>query len=288
MTRREEIRRRLAQLREERKAAPGVRVHTFLEAEAVSATLKERPGPGFLMVSLERRDLKAFVQALRHLEGELYLQLVGGKAEALAKAAGELEADAVYLVAGEASETQKLCDLIGGEDIFVEAVLPWREAGPGQGSEGRIVDLEAAEPILRLQGLDLAAVPVGGGPGPYKSWRIPLWSPELFTHVVEARAPGLCSLPWGSLLPKELLNRFNRFGGALPGVVSLPSHQYRPFLTLGAVKIALRTDCALALLGGLRESFFLHPERSGVDFHMQNAFEALRRFLLERFAELGL
>jgi fructose/tagatose bisphosphate aldolase len=217
----------------------------------------------------------------------VFVQLVGEAPDRLAQAAVELTADGVYLVTRELEDARALCLALKGRNVLTEVVLPWHQTAPEQRSEGRIVDVEAARPVLMLEDLDVAAVPVGGGPGPYKIWRIPLWSSDVFAKVTQMRGDLLYALPWGSILPKELLKKYNRYGGALPGVISLPNHQFRVFIAAGAVKISFRSDCALAFLNGTRESLYCRPEVIEVSTHFLHAEEELKGFLAERLRELG-
>jgi fructose/tagatose bisphosphate aldolase len=267
-------------------ALPGIRVHTIVEAEAALEAASGRAEPVLFMVSVARARLGPFIRALRGLADSVAVQLAGEEPEPLARAAIELQADAAYLVSEVSGASEALARGVAGRNVLTEIVLPWQQTAPGAGAEGRIVDVEAARAVLERAGIDVAAVPVGGGPGPYKTWRIPLWSPEVFTRVVALRENMHYSLPWGSLITKSLLQKYNQYGGALPGVVSLPSHQLRPFLAAGAVKVSFRSDCALAFLGGLRESLFLRPEAIDVSLHFTAACDELTGFWRERLEEL--
>jgi len=286
MSRREELLRVFEQVRSLNSAVAGLRLCTFVETEAACEAAAELGVPVIIMVSLERPGLEAFVRALRSLDGNVFVELVSEDPKLLARAACELETDAVYLIGGGREAAETLFSGLGDTPVVTEIVLPWREAAPGQRWEGRIVDIEEARKVLELEKIDVAAVPVGGGPGPYKSWRIPLWTLELFNEAAAIRGDVFYSLPWGSLLPKELLKQYNLYGGALPGVISLPNHQYRSFVAAGAVKVTFRSDCALAFLGGMRESFTKQPEVIDVGVHVRNAQEALRAFLRERMRDL--
>ncbi len=277
----------LADLRTGHRAAAGMCVHTVLEAEAAASAACEVGAPVVLMVGVARANLGAFVRAVREITHEqAFVQLAGDQGESLVAAARELEADAVYLSGADVDTARAVCDGVRGRNVLTEVVLPWKEMTPGGGTEGRVVDLEASRPFLDLTGLDVAAVPVGGGPGPYKTWRVPLWSPEAFSRAVALREDMFYALPWGSILSKQLLDRYNRYGGALPGVVSLPRHQYLPFLAAGAVKVSFCSDGALAFLGGLRESLLRRPEVIDVGIHVEAAQEGLREVLKDRLRDL--
>lgn len=288
MSNRERFIEHLRRAKQEHAAIPGLWIDSFLEAEAL---IEIDRGTGrevkLFMVSSERRNLGVFVKSLRCFEGkEVFVQVVGDDPEKLAVMASELDIDAVYLKTSMPEAAKVLCNRVDRSRVVTEILLPWKRAEPNQPSEGRIVDEEKARMILRQDGLDIAAVPVGGGPGPYKSWRIPLWSTEMFFRVMEWNPDLFYALPWGSLLPKDLIRKYNLYGGALPGVVSLPKQQFRTFVSSGAVKVSFRSDLALAFLSGLRESLYRRPEQIDLPKHLSCAQEGLVQFMGERFKEL--
>lgn len=277
----------LAAAKASQSAVPGLLVSGFVEAEAVLDALDRSPVPVILMVSVTRRNLAPFVRALRGFDvPDVFVQLTGDDPVELAAAARELDVDGVFLQNGSCEAVQALTGAMAGCNGVVEVLLPWKHAAPGQRSEGRVVNIEEARRVVALDGVHVAAVPVGGGPGPYKTWRVPLWSPDAFAQVSEAASNVYYSLPWGSLLPKDLLRKYNLYGGALPGVISLPKQQFRAFIASGIVKISFRSDVALAFLCGLRESLYKRPENIDLDTHLTGAGEELAAFLRERLRDL--
>ncbi len=287
MSDREGLVRAFAEARRTQSAVAGLVVTDFCEAEAAVEARSAANEPLLFVVPCARRNLKAFVAALRGFDvPDVFVQLMGDDVNTLVEAGRELGADAVFLTAGKVEATRALVAELKGGSILVEALLPWRQAAPNQMSEGRIVQVEEAEAVVALEGLDVAAVPVGGGPGPYKTCRIPLWSTDAFNRVVALKPELYYSLPWGSLLPKDLLKKYNLYGGALPGVISLPKQQFRAFIAGGAVKIGFRSDLGLAFLCGLRESLYRRPEKLDVSAHLEAAAEELSMFLRQRLREL--
>ncbi|HAK93836.1 MAG TPA: hypothetical protein DCM87_02195 [Planctomycetes bacterium] len=276
-----------AEARRTQSAVAGLVVTEFCEAEAIVEARSAAHEPLLFVVPCTRRNLRAFVGALRSFDlSDLFIQLMGDDVDMLVEAGLELGADAVFLTAGKAEAARALLAKLKGGSILTEVLLPWRQAAPNQMSEGRIVQVEEARAVVELEGLDVAAVPVGGGPGPYKTCRIPLWSTDAFNRVVALKPDLYYSLPWGSLLPKDLLKKYNTYGGALPGVISLPKQQFRAFIAGGAVKIGFRSDLGLAFLCGLRESLYRRPEKLDVTVHLEAAEEELAAFLRQRFREM--
>ncbi|HNR98501.1 MAG TPA: hypothetical protein PKX48_01760 [Planctomycetota bacterium] len=287
MSDREGLARVFAEARRTQTAVPGLVVTEFCEAEAIIEARTAAREPLLFVVPCARRNLRAYVGALRSFDApDLFVQLMGDDVDVLVEAGLELGADAVFLTAGKIEAARALLAKLKGGPMFTEVLLPWQQAAPSQMSEGRIVRVEEAEAVLRLEGLDMAAVPVGGGPGPYKTCRIPLWSTEAFNRVAALRPDLHYSLPWGSLLPKDLLKKYNLYGGALPGVISLPKQQFRAFIAGGAVKIGFRSDLGLAFLCGLRESLYRRPEKIDPTVHLEAAREELAVFLAQRFRDL--
>jgi fructose/tagatose bisphosphate aldolase len=289
MKNRERLRELFAELKTRHAAVAGIRVHSFVQAEAAIEAAADMKAPVILMVSSARKNLGPFIRALQWLcsaSTDAFVQLVGDDPVELARAAIEVEADAVYMGRIEFEAARALCEGLHGSSIATEIVLPWHQAESGGVPEGWLVDRKAARPVVALDGLDVAAVPVGGGPGPYKSWRIPLWSLDSFKDVTAMRTDVFYALPWASLLPKDLITRYNTYGGALPGVISLPHQQFRAFISSGAVKVNFRSDCALAFLAGLRESLFRRPEEIDITVHLLSAKDALVEFLHDRLADL--
>ena len=165
-------------------------------------------------------------------------------------------------------------------------MLPWRDLEPGTGVEGRVVDVDAAREILEREEFTIAAVPVGGRPGPYKTWRFPLWSRETFSQIVELGRKPFLSLPWGSVLPKQDVKRYNAYGGGLPAVHSFPHGHLGEFVNAGAIKISFQSDGGLAFLCGLRESLLRRPEVIDASVHLEEARRQLTTFLKSRFRVL--
>lgn len=287
MADKEKLKAVLQRARQENGAVPGLRVSTFLEAEALLEAVPDADIPIIFMVPADRDHLKPFVQGVRCFERDnLFIQLVGDDPERMALMADDLPVDGVCLMTPVSAAAETLCRRLGGNGVLLEVLLPWRQAQARQRTEGRVVDEDEARAIVNLPGLDVAAVPVGGGPGPYKSWRTPLWSAESFVRVVDMNPELLYALPWGSLLPKSLLNKYNLYGGALPGVVSLPKQQFLGFINAGAVKISFRSDLSLAFLSGLRESLYRRPEKLDANVHLESGKQMLVTFFRERLKEI--
>jgi hypothetical protein len=287
MSDRESLVRAFAEARRMQSAVAGLVINSFGEAEAAYEARSVAMEPLLFVVPCGRNNLSGFVKALRSFDGpDVFVQLMDDDPAKLIAAGRELGVDAVFLSKGSVEAAEALVGALKGGSILTEVLLPWQQAAPNQMSEGRIVNLEDAKRVVALEGLDMAAVPVGGGPGPYKTCRIPLWSMDAFNRATALRPDLYYSLPWGSLLPKELLKKYNLYGGALPGVISLPKQQFRAFIVGGAVKIGFRSDLGLAFLCGLRESLFRGPEKLDVNRHLVAAEEELTTLLRQRFRDL--
>ncbi len=277
----------LATARRTQSAVSGLVINSFGEAEAAFEARSAAAEPLLFVVPCSRKNLGTFVKALRSFDGpDIFVQLMDDDPATLVAAGRELGADSVFLSLGNPDAAAAFLGVLKGGSMVTEVLLPWQQAAPNQMSEGRIVLLEDAKRVLALEGLDMAAVPVGGGPGPYKTCRIPLWSLDAFNRATALKPELYYSLPWGSLLPKEILKKYNLYGGALPGVISLPKQQFRAFIVGGAVKIGFRSDLGLAFLCGLRESLYRGPEKLDVHRHLQAAEEELTVLLQQRFRDL--
>jgi hypothetical protein len=278
----------LAAARAEGRALAGIRIHSFGEGEAAAEAAEECGVPVVLMVSAQREHLGALVAGLRSLGTEnVFLQVAGDDPGVIAAAAREVAADALYWEGSAAPDRPALMNGLAGCSVLTEVVLPWRRKEAGEGVEGRIADMAATREVIGCEDVDVVAVPVGGRPGPYKSWRFPLWSLEAFSRIIAMRPDRFYSLPWGSVLPKEEVKRYNLYGGALPGIHSFPRRHFQAFIGAGAVKVNFSTDSAITFLGGVRESLLRKPEVVEVHTHLEEGRKRLTAFLKRRLKELG-
>ena len=90
-------------------AVPGLRVNSFVEAEAVLDAVPELRTPILFMVSAERRNISAFVKALKGFGSHrAFIQLIGEDPEILITMAQELDVDAVFLTTATVAAAQVL------------------------------------------------------------------------------------------------------------------------------------------------------------------------------------
>ena len=120
---------------------------------------------------------------------------------------------------------------------------------------------EEVEEFVSRTGCDSLAIAIGTSHGAYKFK--PGTKPQLRFDVLEEvskRLPGFPIVLHGSSsVPQDLVEKINKFGGAMPGAIGVPEDQLRHAASLSVCKINIDSDLRLAMTGTIRKFLDENP-----------------------------
>ncbi len=173
--------------------------------------------------------------------------------------------------------TKKVVSLAKRKGCSVEAELgALKRIGS---MEQRLTDPKEALLFVEKSGCDSLAIAIGTSHGAYKFSGKPRID---FARLKEISS--LVSVPLvlhgASSVPKELVQKCNRFGAGLSHTKGVPGKDLKKAIRLGVAKINIDTDLRLAFTAGLREFHAKNPK----DFDPRNALSHAQ-LLTQRVAE---
>lgn len=159
------------------------------------------------------------------------------------------------------------------------------EDGVGSGSV-HITDPQQAKKFVDDTGLDALAIAIGTSHGAYKfKGQMNL----AFDVLIEVRK--LINIPivlhGASSVPKELIDKVNKYGGALPGAQGVPMAGLQKAIKLGVSKINVDTDGRLAITAAIREVFATQPEKFDPRDYLGPARDALAALIATKMNDFG-
>jgi fructose-bisphosphate aldolase class II len=122
-------------------------------------------------------------------------------------------------------------------------------------------DPDQVQEFVEKTGVDSLAIAIGTSHGAYKFK--PGQKPQLRFDILEEvqrRLPGFPIVLHGasSVIP-ELVEKINKYGGAMPDAIGIPEDMLRQAAAGAVCKINIDSDLRLAMTASIREHFALHP-----------------------------
>lgn len=160
--------------------------------------------------------------------------------------------------------TRKVVDFAHQHDVTVEGELGVLAGVEDDVSakENVYTQPEEVEDFVSKTGVDSLAIAIGTSHGAYKFK--PGTNPSIrldILHEIERRIPGFPIVLHGSSsVPKEYVDKINRFGGKLEDAIGIPENQLREAARSAVCKINIDSDGRLAMTSAIREELALHPE----------------------------
>ena len=137
-------------------------------------------------------------------------------------------------------------------------------------------------------GCDSLAIAIGTSHGAYKFK--PGTKPQLRFDVLEEvskRLPGFPIVLHGSSsVPQDLVEKINKFGGAMPGAIGVPEDQLRHAASLSVCKINIDSDLRLAMTATIREFFAEHPDKFDPREYLKPARAAIKALVAHKIVNV--
>ena len=159
------------------------------------------------------------------------------------------------------------------------------EDGVGSGSI-HLTDPEQAGQFVKDTGLDALAIAIGTSHGAYK-----FKGASNLTFDVLKKVRELIDIPLvlhgASSVPKELIDRVNKYGGKMPGATGVPMADLQKSITMGVSKINVDTDGRLAVTAAIREVFATKPEKFDPRDYLGPARDSLTQIIIGKMKDFG-
>ena len=188
--------------------------------------------------------------------------------------------------------TRKVVDYAHDRGVVVEA-----ELGTLAGIEDEVkvsaedssyTRPEEVEEFVSKTGCDSLAIAIGTSHGAYKFK--PGTKPQLRFDVLEEvskRLPGFPIVLHGSSsVPQDLVEKINKFGGAMPGAIGVPEDQLRHAASLSVCKINIDSDLRLAMTATIREFLFEHPDKFDPREYLKPARAAIKELVAHKIVDV--
>lgn len=147
---------------------------------------------------------------------------------------------------------------------------------------------EEVEEFVSKSGCDSLAIAIGTSHGAYKFK--PGTKPQLRFDVLEEvsrRLPGFPIVLHGSSsVPKEFVEKINKFGGNMPGAVGVPEDQLRHAAKLSVCKINIDSDLRLAMTACIREHFAEAPGDFDPRQYLKPARQAIKDMVAHKIVDV--
>ena len=147
---------------------------------------------------------------------------------------------------------------------------------------------EEVEEFVSRTGCDSLAIAIGTSHGAYKFK--PGTKPQLRFDVLEEvskRLPGFPIVLHGSSsVPQDLVEKINKFGGAMPGAIGVPEDQLRHAASLAVCKINIDSDLRLAMTATIREFFAEHPDKFDPREYLKPARAAIKALVAHKIVNV--
>ena len=147
---------------------------------------------------------------------------------------------------------------------------------------------EEVEEFVTRTGCDSLAIAIGTSHGAYKftpeqctrNEQGILVPPPLRFDVLEEvskRLPGFPIVLHGSSsVPREFVDKINKFGGKMPDAIGIPEEELRHAAQLSVCKINIDSDIRLAITASIREHFDEHPDHFDPRQYLKPARQAVK------------
>jgi len=159
------------------------------------------------------------------------------------------------------------------------------EDGVGSGSI-HLTDPVQAKKFVEETGLDALAIAIGTSHGAYKFKGSANLAFDVLKEVRKVVDVPLV-LHGASSVPKELIDKVNKYGGKLPGATGVPMSNLQEAIKLGVSKINVDTDGRLAVTAAIREVFATNPEKFDPRDYLGPARDSLAKIIVGKMKDFG-
>ena len=157
---------------------------------------------------------------------------------------------------------------------------------------------EEVEEFVTKTGCDSLAIAIGTSHGAYKFTAAQctrneqgiLVPPPLRFDVLEEvskRLPGFPIVLHGSSsVPREFVDKINKFGGKMPDAIGIPEEELRHAAQLSVCKINIDSDIRLAITASIREHFAEHPDHFDPRQYLKPARQAVKDMVAHKIVNV--
>ena len=186
--------------------------------------------------------------------------------------------------------TKKVVDYAHERGVVVEG-----ELGRLAGIEDEInveehsyTEPSEVQEFVENTGVDSLAIAIGTSHGAFKFK--PGQKPQLRFDILEevaARLPGFPIVLHGasSVIP-ELVEKINKYGGAMPDAIGIPEDMLREAAKGSVCKINIDSDLRLAMTASVREHFALNPADFDPRQYLKPARDAIREMVRRKIVNV--
>jgi len=186
--------------------------------------------------------------------------------------------------------TKKVVDYAHERGVVVEGELG-RLAGIEDDinvEEHSYTEPSEVQEFVENTGVDSLAIAIGTSHGAFKFK--PGQKPQLRFDILEevaARLPGFPIVLHGasSVIP-ELVEKINKYGGAMPDAIGIPEDMLREAAKGSVCKINIDSDLRLAMTASVREHFALNPADFDPRQYLKPARDAIREMVRRKIVNV--
>ena len=184
------------------------------------------------------------------------------------------------------AQTKRVVEYAHAKGVVVEA-----ELGTLAGVEDDVsvaekdalfTDPDQASEFIERTGIDSLAIAIGTSHGAYKFKGEPKLDFDRLQKITEL-VPGFPIVLHGaSSVPKELVDKCNRYGGNIPGAQGVPEEMLAKAATMGVAKINIDTDLRLSMTAAIRQVIAEQPEVFDPRVYLKPAREAIKNIVAHK------
>ncbi len=152
--------------------------------------------------------------------------------------------------------------------------------------EASYTDPAQVEEFVTRTGVDSLAIAIGTSHGAFKFKGEPQLRFDILEEV-SRRLPGFPIVLHGasSVIP-ELVEKINKYGGAMPGARGVPEEMLRQAAASSVCKINIDSDLRLAMTASIREYFGEHPGDFDPRQYLKPARDAIRSLVKNKLVNV--
>lgn len=159
-------------------------------------------------------------------------------------------------------------------------------------ADAKFTNVEEAVKFVKETGCDSLAIAIGTSHGAYKFAGEPRLDFNRLAEIKKALADeGFGDYPivlhGSSSVPQELVEKCNKYGGALPNAKGVPEDMLAYAAKNGVAKINIDTDLRLALTSTIREFFVEEPSKFDPREYLGPGRTAVRELVKHKMQVLG-
>jgi len=185
--------------------------------------------------------------------------------------------------------TRKCSEYAHQTGVTVEAelgTLGGIEDGHGA-DQIHLTDPKQVEAFVKATKVDALAIAIGTSHGAYKFKAEPKLAFDIIEEV-RRLLPGFPLVMHGSSsVPKELVDRVNKYGGKMPNACGVPIESIQKAIKLGVQKINVDTDGRMAVTAAIRKVFMETPEKFDPRDYLGPARDDLKKLIVSKMKDFG-